>query len=518
MAIAPRLDLRQAQSLVMTPQLQQAIKLLQLSNLELTAYVEQELEKNPLLEREDDRLDSLDSAADDEAFSAEDVLSSEDFPGEDFNEDIKSDLSLDSDFISGDDTALDIDIDNNVTGNSQAEDDRLDTGDSGYLVEDWGSGGGSFDSDLSSFEESASEAPSLRQHLLDQITLDMADMQEKMIALHLLDHLGENGFFSGDCADVATTLGCEEESCRHVLSKLKRLDPAGIFAEGLADCLAIQLKDKDRLDPAMQAMLENLDLLAKRDFKTLMRLCGVDMEDLTDMVHEIRALNPRPVDAFAVDVAQPVTPDVLVHRRTDGQYHIELNAQTLPRLLVNSRYHAVIKQSAKSKEDKKYISEQMQAASWLVKTLHQRATTILKVATEIVKIQTDFLEKGVTHLKPLILREIADKIEMHESTVSRVTANKFMATPRGLFELKYFFTQAIAATDGAEAHSAESVRHRIKALIDEEKPEKILSDDAIVAILKEEGMDIARRTVAKYREAMKIPSSVQRRREKRNRL
>jgi RNA polymerase sigma-54 factor len=257
-----------------------------------------------------------------------------------------------------------------------------------------------------------------------------------------------------------------------------------------------------------------LPLLAARNVAALIRICGVDAADLAEMVAEIKALDPRPGHAFDPPVAQPVIPDILMRAQPDGGWAIELNAETLPRVLVNNRYYARVSRAGLSNTDREYLSERLQAANWLVKSLHQRATTILKVASEIVRQQDGFFREGVQSLRPLILRDIADAIGMHESTVSRVTTNKYIATPRGLFELKYFFTAAIPAARGGDAHSAEAVRFRIRGLIEAETSDDTLSDERIVELLQENGIDIARRTVAKYREAMRIPSSVQRRREK----
>jgi RNA polymerase sigma-54 factor len=298
------------------------------------------------------------------------------------------------------------------------------------------------------------------------------------------------------------------------LVKLQQFEPCGVFARDLAECLALQLKERDRLDPAMQCMLANLSLLAKHDRNQLMKLCGVDAEDLADMVTEIRALNPKPGLYFETEEVETVIPDILVNRRPDGSWSVELNTDTLPRLLVNQQYHTLVSSKAQNKAEKEYISDRLAAANWLVKTLHQRATTIMKVASEIIRQQEMFLLHGVQHLKPLIRRDIAEAIGMHESTVSRVTTNKYMATPRGLFELRYFFSATIQGANGADSHSAEAVRSRIKELIDSEPGNDILSDDKLVSILQGQGVDIARRTVAKYRESLKIPSSVQRRREK----
>jgi RNA polymerase sigma-54 factor len=295
---------------------------------------------------------------------------------------------------------------------------------------------------------------------------------------------------------------------------LRAFDPPGVFARNLRECLAIQLKERDRLDPSMEKLLDNLGLLGKHDFASLKRACGVDEEDLAEMVAEVKALDPKPGLAFDTTVVQAITPDVMMRSDNAGGWIVELNTDTLPRVLVNAHYYARVSRGARTKEEKAYISECFQSASWLVKSLHQRANTILKVASEIVRQQDAFFAHGVQFLKPLVLRDIAAAISMHESTVSRVTTNKYIATPRGVYELKYFFTSAIPNASGGASHSAEAVRFRIRMLIDAETVDGVLSDDRIVEILLAEGVEIARRTVAKYREAMKIPSSVQRRREK----
>ena len=299
-----------------------------------------------------------------------------------------------------------------------------------------------------------------------------------------------------------------------MLRILQSFDPPGICARDLAECLTIQLRERDRFDPAMQALITRLDLLAKRDFAALKKVCGVGDEDLADMIAEIRRLNPKPGLAFGSAVVQPIVPDVFVRPGPDGGWIVELNSDTLPKVLVNQTYYAEVSATARRDNEKSYLAECLQSATWLVRALDQRARTILKVANEIVRQQDGFFARGVEHLRPLNLKTVAEAISMHESTVSRVTANKYMATNRGIFELKYFFTSAIAASHGGEAHSAEAVRHRIKQLIDAESAAEVLSDDTIVEKLREAGIDIARRTVAKYREAMRIPSSVQRRREK----
>ena len=333
-----------------------------------------------------------------------------------------------------------------------------------------------------------------------------------MILLALIDAVDETGYLRADLMDVATRLGCEIEDVQAVLGVLQGFDPVGVGARDLAECLSLQLKAKDRFDPAMEALMTRLDLVARRDMSQLTALCGVDAEDVADMISEIRQLNPKPGLAFGSEVVTPVVPDVFVKVGPDGGWLIELNTDTLPRLLVNNRYYGTVSKNARDKDSKNYLADCLNNANWLVKSLDQRARTILKVASEIVRHQDAFLTHGVRHLRPLNLRIIADAISMHESTVSRVTSNKYIATPRGLFELKYFFTASIQAMNGAESHSAEAVRDRIREMIENEEPREILSDDRIVALLTADGVNIARRTVAKYREALRIPSSVERRR------
>ena len=491
--LGPRLELRQGQSLVMTPQLQQAIKLLQLSNQELLAYVEAELEQNPLLERDE----SAEAAEGEPAGEAGGSAAAEPAPR---TADAPAEV-----------TELDQPSEEAWEAAGQAYDDseRMDT-------TPWraNSGRGDFADDDRSLAETVGREKSLREHLTEQLNLDLADPQNRAIGLQLIDMLDERGYLSGALADAAALLGCAPARVEAVLKAMQRFDPPGIFARDLAECLALQLAERDRLDPAMRALVDNLPLLARRDVQALKRLCGVDDEDLAEMIAVIKALNPRPASAFDRDVAQAVVPDILMRPQPGGGWLIELNAETLPHVLVNNRYYARIARDALNKADREFLAERFQAANWLIKSLHQRATTILRVAGEIVRQQDAFFRHGVSHLRPLILRDIAAAINMHESTVSRVTTNKYMATPRGLYELKYFFTAAIASAAGGEAHSAEAVRFRIKALIEAEQPRAVLSDDRIVEILKGQGIDIARRTVAKYREAMRIPSSVQRKREK----
>jgi RNA polymerase sigma-54 factor len=476
MNFGPRLDLRQTQALVMTPQLQQAIKLLQYSNLELSQFVESELEANPLL----DRHEGAEDGAEAPATANEPVTeASEDTELAVAAAGVEGDGRLD---FGGDPAAW------------QASKPRLGPGE-----------------DLPGLDQTLSRPKTLREHLLEQLAIDVADPADRIIGAELIEMVDEAGYITLSLEELAARFGCPVAHIVRVLERLQQFDPPGICARTLKECLALQLADRNRLDPAMQALLDHLQLLASRDIGSLMRICGVDATDLAEMVVEIKALDPKPGLAFDTVLASPVVPDVLLRALPDGAWTVELNSDTLPRVLVNRRYYAEISGATRGKTDREYIAERLQQANWLVKALHQRATTILKVAREIVRQQDGFFRYGVQHLKPLVLRDIAVEIGMHESTVSRVTSNKYIASPRGIFELKYFFTASVASTRGGEALSAEAVRFRIKTLIDSENG-AVLSDDRIVELLHDEGIAIARRTVAKYREAMHIPSSVQRRR------
>jgi RNA polymerase sigma-54 factor len=500
MAVRQRMDLRQSQSLVMTPQLQQAIKLLELSSQELAAYVERELEQNPLLERDDGMTDGVETAAESGEDPPQAVGAGEPMDASEF---VASATMPDAP-----ESPLDLDYDNLWT-NDAAETMAVPTRTGGS-----GRGEGDDADGSRTLEQMLSRAISLREHLSEQINVDLPNPTDRLIAMALVDQLDEAGYVGGELAAIAERLGCAPAQVESILAKLQQVDPPGLFARDLAECLALQLKDRNRLDPAMQKLLENLDLLAQGERERLMRLCGVDAADLADMVAEIRALNPKPAETFSTAPVAPVVPDILVRRAADGGWFIELNPDALPRVLINESYVAKIRRAATDKAARDFINDRATAANWLVRALQQRATTILKVAVEIVRQQDAFFLHGVQHLKPLTRREVAESISMHESTVSRVTTNKYVATPRGLYELRYFFGSAIADAEGGLGHSAEAVRTRIKLLIGAEPPTAVLSDDRIADVLRAEGIDIARRTVAKYRESLRIPTSSQRRRAK----
>lgn len=490
--LGQKLEVRQGQGLVMTPQLQQAIKLLQMNNLELAEFVETELERNPLLERDEgpgDEPEAKEKARDGDELSFEP------------SQNAKASEALDAE---GDAMYSDSSADMVGSGSASA------TG-----PVDWSRAGkgGSFEGGDYDPGANSARAKTLHEHLHDQLAELAFCASDRMMAAHLIDLADDDGYMRADLDETAQRLGVTRSELEAILDKLQTFEPAGVMARSLQECLAMQLRELDRLDPCMAALIDHLPLLAKHDYPGLRAACGVDNEDLDEMIAELRALTPKPGLAFGTEGTRGIEPDVFVRQGPDGGWAIELNTDTLPRVLVNNRYAAQI--SAASRGDQKakeFVSECAQNASWLVKSLDQRARTILKVTSEIVRQQDPFFARGVAWLRPLNLKTVADAVGLHESTVSRVTSNKYVATPRGLFELKYFFTSSIASADGGEAYSAEAVRYRIKALIDAETADDVMSDDRIVDRLLSDGIEIARRTVAKYREAMNIPSSVQRRR------
>lgn len=485
--LTQRLDLRQSQNLVMTPQLQQAIKLLQMNNVELNEFVEEEIAQNPLLEKGEPEGGTPEPMEQSAPAERDDV-------GDQF--------------------------DNAWTGNeadSKAEPSASGDFDAGTAQV--GSGGSrSFEDNEMSLENTLSKPVTLREHLHEQMLMAFDDSKERMIGGLMIEMLDEAGYLRLDLDVLAQRLGAQKEQVADILDRLQQFDPPGIFAGSLAECLSLQLDEQGKLDAPMEMLLQNLPLLASHDYDTLCKKCGVNQTYLMDMIDEIKGLNPRPASAFEHLIVQTIVPDVVmkaIPKSEGGGWRVELNTDTLPRVLVNQEYYTEVSSRATDKKSREYLNEQLNSANWLIRALDQRAKTILKVASEIIELQEPFFLYGIEFLQPLTLKDIAEKIDMHESTVSRVTSNKYIGTPRGLFELKYFFSTAITSADGS-VHSAEAIRTRIKNLIEAEKPDAVLSDDAIVEILQKENIDLARRTVAKYRESMNIPSSVQRRRIKKS--
>jgi RNA polymerase sigma-54 factor len=492
MALSPRLDLRQSQSLVMTPQLQQAIRLLALSNLELESYIAEEIERNPLLDSGEERSDGGDGEP-----SPSDADSSDN--ASDYEDLVQSEFA-------GADAALDMDAPDDQFASSDAA--LAQSGTDGALGLNHIEGAGSGSVDGPDFDNMLSAEQTLPQYLLEQAGAQLSG-QELFVASHIIDQIDECGYFRGDVLETAHRLGVAKDMVEQVLSVIQSFDPVGVGARNLAECLAIQARDADRYDPAMARLIGNLDLLARGALAQLKRICGVDDEDLMDMIAELRAYDPKPGCKIGGGVIETVIPDLFVTEKS-GKWLIEINSATLPKVLINRSYYAELKSGAQDKAAKEWLGEAFADANWLVKALDQRQRTIIKTATEIVKQQENFFRHGVAYLRPLTLKTVADAIEMHESTVSRVTSNKYLSCSRGMFELKYFFTSGIQATDGGDAVSAEAVKAQIKALIDAEDAKKILSDDTLVELLREKGFDIARRTVAKYREQLGILSSSKR--------
>jgi len=497
-SLAPRLDLRQSQSLVMTPQLQQAIRLLALSNLEVEGFIAEEIERNPLLES---------SAADDDGPTLE-----REAPAEPRSEPATAD-----ELVMGGDATGEASLDVDFTAESFHHDSPADgagAGMDGSLGVSGSSGGGSGE-DGPDFDSFAAGDLSLADHLLAQAG-PVVDGADAFIAAHLIDQIDECGYLTVPLLEIANRLGVPLARVEHVLSIIQTFEPTGIGARDLAECLKLQAIEADRYDPCIARLIDHLDLLARGELGRLKRICEVDDEDMADMIRELRSYDPKPGCRFGGEPTQAVTPDVFIARRTIGGkdgWAIEINAATLPRLLINRGYYVELSGGQQDKASKAWLGEMLASANWLVKALDQRQRTIVKVATEIVKQQEAFFLHGVAHLKPMTLRQVAEAIEMHESTVSRVTSNKYLSCARGLFELKFFFTSAIQSSEGGDAVSAQAVKAAIRTLIAGEGT-TILSDDTLVEMLNAKGFEIARRTVAKYRESLGIGSSVQRRRAK----
>lgn len=501
-------ELRQSQQLVMTQQLQQSIKLLQLSAIELQEFIEEELEKNPLLTREEAEGESAQSQ-DSEAEEGDEASVSP--TGEEDDSPRAEAKEID---VSDQDYSVAESLEDESFGGEWTEGDSVAGGGEITAGAHGSAGGYEGDDEGYGVERASAHDKTLREHLIEQIHMDIADPVEQRIAEQLTDMLDDAGYLREDTSALAKNLGLTQAELDTIIGRLQQMDPAGVFARSLAECIKLQLIDMNRFDPAMEVLLDHLEMIGSGELKALQKKCGVDAEDFASMLADVRRCNPKPALGFAAEESQAVIPDVLVRRAKEGGWHLELNAEALPRVLVNRHYASRVKARAGDKEAKKYMTEQLANASWLIKALDQRANTILKVATEIVTQQDKFLQHGIRFLKPLVLKDIAAAVGMHESTISRVTTSKFMATPRGTLEFKFFFTSSINAAGGANDFSSKTVMFYIKELVASEDPKAILSDDAIVKRLKDRNIDVARRTVTKYREEMGIPSSVVRRRQK----
>ncbi|WP_432201730.1 RNA polymerase factor sigma-54 [Erythrobacter sp. W53] len=501
MALGPRLDLRQSQSLVMTPQLQQAIRLLAASNLEIEAHISEALDNNPLLEIGEIRQERGDAPDGD----APEPVAPEEREAD----------ALMRDGAAQGETPLDIGATALDPERAPGDGPASGSGEGG----DWGeaaSAGAVSSADLPDLENRSDEGPTLAQHLTEQLGAEAYSQKEAIIAARIIGDLDEAGYYVGNLTSLARELGIADYEAEDALLLVQSLDPTGVGARSLSECIMLQAKEADRLDPCMERLIDNLELVAKGEIARLKRMCQVDDEDFADMLAELRSYDPKPGHAFGGSVEAAIVPDVLITPSAKNGWDIRINEDSLPRLIVNRSYYLELKDGAQDKESQAWLKEHLTDANWLIKALDQRQKTILKVAGEVVKRQEGFFKEGVTAMKPLILRDVADAIEMHESTVSRVTNSKYLSCPRGTFELKYFFSSGVAAADG-EGASSEAIKARIKALIDAEDVKQILSDQKLVDILKEEGFDLARRTVAKYREAIGLGSSAQRRREKKMR-
>ena len=475
MQISQNLKLKQSQSLVMTPQLQQAIKLLQLTNLELTDLVEKELEENPFLENQSSEEEKTVSDDEDITKNIDDSFNNGDsISDEPYNHDYENRW----------------DNDTNV-GNSKNHSE--DYNDPGTII-----------------ERTQSDKISLKTILFNQAQLEFNDSEEKEMAEILIDYIDPSGLFKEDIMEISSFSGFPLERIENVLRRMQTFEPSGVFARNLKECLIIQLKNIDSHNKTNQIIVDNLELLGNGNLKGLQKITGLSDENLKTEIKLIRSLNPKPgtiYDEGGHNIAQP---DVIVTKDKD-EWNVELNNSTLPKVCVNDSYVKEIEKLECKDSDKKYINESLNSARWLIKAIEQRNITTLKISSEIISQQKDFFEKGKKFLKPMILKDVAKKINMHESTVSRVTSEKLMMTPIGIFEMKIFFSASINSINSGESHSAESVRESLRKIISDEPCESPLSDEMLVSRLKGEGINLARRTVAKYRELLNIPASSVRR-------
>lgn len=461
--------IKQSQGIALTPQLLQSIKLFELNNLELGAYLTEEILENPFLQTEDD------------------------IHGEDFinNEELTPDNDKN-------DTEANLDDLTSETGSS--DDDYSSTYDDSFT--------GSAYELTNILEETLPYRKSINEVLTEQANLTFSDSLDRHIAYLLIGNLEADGYFKTDILELSGNLNVSDAKFREVLSVLKRFEPVGIFAESLSECLYAQLKQMNLINDPMNHLLENLYELANGNIKQLSKICGVDNSDIFKMLKDIRKCKSKPLSNYSEESITITEPDIIV-KKSLLKWTVELNENNLPRILVNTGYWEELARKKISKEDKKYLSDRYASGKWLLKALEQREATILRVSTEIIKQQNDFLERGLAYMRPMILKDIANELDLHESTISRITNSKEISTPRGVFQLKFFFSKNISKSDGGEDISSEVVKNKIKIFINKER-DKILSDSKLALLLKESGINVARRTVTKYRVNMRIPSSFER--------
>lgn len=507
---APKLELRQSQSLVMTQELQQSIKLLQCNSIELKEFVEQALEENPFLTQDETHENNHENTKENPD-TEKNIANAENevIEKEESESPREADFSGNEDFSDSITNSENWDDSDNIEKDYLLYEQSFNTTASDYNDEE----------NTRNIGDNPDNHMSLREHLLNQLHLEIQDPAKRLIGAYLIDLVDDAGYIKEDLSNLCEIFGTEITEIKNVLSLLQGFDPTGICAVSLSNCLELQLKEKNRLDPAMRKLLDNLHLLADNRFDELQKKCGVDKEDLRQMVAEIRALNPKPGSSFSHEVLQSFEPDIFVRRTPDGNWHVELNMANFPKVMVNKRFYKKVNSESKNKKDKEYLSEKFGAANWLIRALEQRAQTILKVTSELVKQQDAFFRLGIRYLKPMTLKDIAAATGYHESTISRVTNGKYLICPRGSFELKYFFTSALTRSHGSgDDVSSQTVKHLIAEIIDKESSSSVFMDEEIAEKLKEKNINIARRTVAKYRESLGIPSSAKRKRIKNSTL
>lgn len=485
--IKQSLQVKQTQNLALTQQMQQSLKILQLSNMELSEYLNAELEKNPLLERSE----------------SDENQQAVDYPNDEMENNYESHASENIDAFSATNNS---NTDSNILDHNQNDNWASNERDFAYNSE--------ASNKMELLEKAYSNEKNLREHLIEQINLDLSSSSEKIIAYNLLDLLDERGFvpqhkLDEELPQICEKLNCNQSDALKTLEKLKSLDPQGVFCKDYKEFFKLQLAEQDRLDKTMEKFIDYIELLSKGELTKLKKICRVDKEEINLMIEEVKRLNINPASDFAVTDFSEKSCDLILSRKGDF-WHIEINNKNIQDITLNNEYYERLKKERLNKDSKEFLKNNYNSATGLIKAVNQRASSMVRVASLIVKYQKDFFDKGVEYLKPLTLKQIAEVADLHETTIGRVVNNKFIDTPRGIFELKFFFSNAISSVYAGIEFSSESIRSKIQNIIKNE--EKILSDANIADILKEENIDIARRTVSKYREELNIPTSSERKR------